>query len=246
MKNKKKEPTVHIGTSGFSYSHWKNNFYPDGLKPNRWLNYYSDVFPTVEMNTTFYHSPRVVTVQNWYDQVPPNFLFAVKAHRYITHQKRLNECQESVDFFYKSIENFKSKIGPILFQLPPSFQKNKERLIEFISTLKKDYRYTFEFRHETWFTDEIYELLSKNHIALCITDLNGKQTPEVVTTDFTYMRLHGPHKAYQGSYGIAKLKKWKTKIEKWALNASVYCYFDNDEKGYAIQDAKYLLDFFPK
>lgn len=238
---------IHIGTSGWSYTHWKENFYPSKLPPNQWLNFYANVFSTVEVNSTFYHAPLQTTTEKWFNEVPKNFRFAIKASQYITHWKRLNECSDSLDFFYKSIKNLQPKAGPILFQLPPSFQINQERLESFISLLKDDYRYTFEFRHKTWFTNEIYKLLSKNKIALCITDLNGKLTPEEITADFIYLRLHGPHKAYQGSYGPVKLKAWKKKIDNWIKSRKeVYCFFDNDEKGYAIQDAKFLLELFEK
>lgn len=238
------KPQILIGTSGWSYPHWKENFYPTGLKAKDWLNYYSAAFSTVEVNTTFYHVPLVSTTQNWYAQVPANFLFSLKGSRYITHQKKLNECNEALNYFYEHIKSLKSKIGPILFQLPPFFHLHQERLEEFINSLKKDYHYVFEFRHESWFSDAIYEVLAKANIGLCITDLNGSLSPEEITSDFTYIRLHGPKKAYQGSYGITKLKEWKKKIEKWASKVSVYCYFDNDEKGYAIQDALVLKAFF--
>lgn len=238
---------IHIGTSGWSYSHWKENFYPSKMPSNSWLNFYSSVFSTVEVNSTFYHSPLPTTTEKWYKQVPKNFQFAIKASRYITHRKRLNDCSESLIFFYKSIQNLQPKLGPILFQLPPSFQMNQERLETFISLLKADYRYTFEFRHKTWFTEEIYSLLSKHKIALCITDLNGELSPEEVTSNFIYLRLHGPHQAYKGSYGPVRLKAWKKKIDKWLdSRKEVYCFFDNDEKGYAIEDAKFLLDLFEK
>lgn len=239
---KKKPREVRIGTSGWSYEHWKENFYPSNLKPIDWLNYYANVFPTVEINTTFYHTPKLSTVKHWSEIVPKDFLFSIKINRYITHQKKLNDCKNSLDIFYKSIQKLNAKIGPILIQLPPSFKNNKERLLEFIRLLKKKYCYTFEFRHKSWFCDEIYEILKENKIALCITDLNGKQSPEVVTADFIYIRLHGPKHAYSGSYGPAKLKIWKKKIENFSQTSSVYCYFDNDEKGYAIQDAKFLQD----
>lgn len=236
---------IHIGTSGWSYSHWKKNFYPSKLLTSGWLNFYATVFSTVEVNTTFYHTPLPTTTKKWLAEVPKNFQFAIKASRYITHLKRLNDCSESLNIFYKSIQNLKNKTGPILFQLPPSFSINQERLETFISILKPDYRYTFEFRHKTWFTDEIYKLLSKHNIALCITDLNGKLSPEEITADLIYVRLHGPHKAYQGSYGPAKLRAWKKKIDHWLISRKeVYCFFDNDEKGYAIEDAKFLLELF--
>lgn len=238
---KKKKPQVLIGTSGWSYEHWKENFYPKTVKTKDWLQYYSQSFPTVEINSTFYRTPRTSTIENWYAQVPSDFSFSIKANRHITHQKRLHECEDTLRFFYSQIEHFKSKLGPILFQLPPSFKVNKERLIAFLQFLNNDYQHIFEFRHESWFNDEIYDLLAKHHVALCITDLNGHLSPEEVTSHFTYIRLHGPHQSYQGSYGSSQLKTWKKKIEQWAQTTSVYCYFDNDEKGYAIQDAKSLL-----
>lgn len=233
---------IYVGTSGWSYNHWKENFYPKGMQSQKWLNHYSSVFSTVEVNTTFYHLPRQTTIENWHSQVPENFVFSLKASRYITHRKRLHECHDAILLFYKVIQDLKNKAGPILFQLPPSFKMNKERLIEFIDCLNNNHTYVFEFRHDSWFVDEIYELLLKNKIALCISDLNGTVSPEEITADFTYIRLHGPKDSYQGYYGIPKLKPWKNKIEKWATQIGVYCYFDNDEKGYAIQDAKTLLE----
>lgn len=236
---------IYIGTSGWSYEHWKENFYPNKLKSPLWLPYYSTTFSTVEVNTTFYHLPSKNTIKQWYEKVPRHFLFSIKASRYITHMKRLKDCKEALSHFYQTIKGLKNKTGPILFQLPPSFQMNKERLIEFMHLLKDDYDYVFEFRHPSWFVDEIYELLAERKIALCITDLNGELSPEKVTAKFTYIRLHGPKKAYQGSYGLRNLKVWKKKIDHWVKNKiSVYCYFDNDEKGFAIQDAKTLKEFF--
>lgn len=233
-------PKIYIGTSGWSYTHWKENFYPKNLKSSEWLSYYSTSFKTVEINSTFYHLPKNTVVQKWYSLVSKDFHFSIKASRYITHLKRLEDCKESLNFFYGILKNFKAKLGPILFQLPPSFKLNKDRLIEFINQLSDDYKYVFEFRHPSWFCEEIYELLSNKNICLCITDLNGTLSPEKITADFTYIRLHGPKKAYQGSYSSSDLKLWKKKILKWSSEISVYCYFDNDEKGYAIQDAKTL------
>ncbi len=240
----KKKNHIHIGTSGWSYEHWKENFYPKGLGTKKWLHYYSEHFPTVEINSTFYRLPRATTIKDWHNQVPKDFLFAIKASRYITHIKRLHDCKDSVEYLLALLEDLKPKLGPILIQLPPSFKMNKERLLDFLGYLKKDFRYVFEFRHDSWYKDEIYDYLHKHKIGLCITDLNGIHSPEVITTDFTYMRLHGPHKAYVGSYGPEGLKMWRKKIEKWSENASVYCYFDNDEKGYAIKDAAVLQEYF--
>lgn len=236
----KKKTQILVGTSGWSYDHWKEIFYPKEVKTKDWLNYYAQIFPTVEINSTFYHTPLPSTIEKWNAQVPTNFIFSIKANQYITHRKRLHDCEESLLFFYKNIQNLKKKVGPLLIQLPPSFRLNKERLVEFIKIMDKKYLHTFEFRHASWFVDDIYELMSENNIALCITDLNGHLSPEEITSHFTYIRLQGPQKAYQGSYGPKKLKEWKNKIETWASKISVYCYFDNDEKGYAIQDAKAL------
>jgi uncharacterized protein YecE (DUF72 family) len=238
---------LHIGTSGWSYSHWKENFYPEKLPTKCWLNFYAGVFPTVEINTTFYHAPLATTTHKWAEDVPGQFQFAIKASRYITHQKRLHDCEGSLKFFYKSIANLQPKAGPVLFQLPPSFRADLERLKTFINLLTSDYRSVFEFRHDSWFTEETYTFLTEHKIGLCITDLNGKESPEEVTAGFTYLRLHGPHKAYQGSYGPARLKALKKKIDRWLeAGTEVYCYFDNDEKGYAIEDARSLLEMFEK
>lgn len=244
---KRENAKVYIGTSGWSYPHWKENFYPKDVKSDSWLEYYGGVFPTVEINSTFYRTPYASTIQHWSEVVPDNFIFSVKANRYITHQKRLHDCGERMEFFHKTIEGFGEKLGPILFQLPPSFKNNQERLEEFIQLLKKDHLYVFEFRHPTWYVQEIYDLLAKHDIALCITDLNKVLSPEIVTAHFTYIRLHGPKEAYQGTYGPAQLKAWKKRIQKWmSEKTSVYCYFDNDEKGYAVEDAQTLTDFMTK
>ena len=241
MKNK-----IYIGTSGWSYGHWKGNFYPEKLSQKKWLHFFADFLNTVEINSTFYHLPSEKSIQSWLSQVPTDFLFSIKASRYITHLKRLKDCQENVDYFFKTIAGLKDKLGPILFQLPPSFKMDTERLKEFLSYLNDDHRYVFEFRHPTWFVGEIYEILSTYKVALCITDLNGHLSPEEITTNFTYIRLHGPKKAYKGSYGEKKLLEWKKKIQQWAKQCSVFCYFDNDEKGYAIQDAQFLKTKLPK
>ncbi len=232
---------IFVGTSGWSFKHWKENFYPKGLKQADWLQYYSETFSTVEINTTFYRSPLVSTIENWQAHVPKDFQFSIKANRIITHFKRLKNCGERIEYLYKNIEKFKSKTGPILFQLPPTFTFDKDRLTEFIQCLDKKHKHVFEFRHESWFIPEVFDLLSKYRIALCITDLNGKLSPEEITTDFTYIRLHGPKSAYVGSYSTSQIKAWQKKIQKWSLNGtSIYCYFDNDDKGYAIKDAKSL------
>jgi uncharacterized protein YecE (DUF72 family) len=178
---------------------------------------------------------------NWELQVARNFHFSIKASQYITHRKRLKDCKESTEYFFKRIKHLENKIGVILFQLPPSFKINMERLEEFIGYLDPRHRYTFEFRHPTWYVDEVYDLLKKHHIALCITDLGGNLSPLVLTTDIAYLRLHGPHSKYEGSYGTKRLTTWKERILEFTEHGlSTFCYFDNDEKAFAVKDAQQL------
>jgi uncharacterized protein YecE (DUF72 family) len=234
----KKEAAIHIGTSGWFYEHWNEAFYPEGLPQHERLNYYSEFFSIVEINTTFYHIPKEETVKNWAKQTPSPFVFAIKANQFITHRKRLLDFEETTPIFFKRINLLKKKKGPILFQLPPSFKKNLERLKEFIMKLPHDALYTFEFRHPTWYDDETYTLLKQNDISLTITDLNGTLSPTEVTAPFVYIRLHGPKKAYKGSYSVQQLKSWREQLLVWAdAGISSYCFFDNDEKAYAIKDA---------
>lgn len=232
----------HIGTSGWSYEHWDKVFYSH-LPSNQRLQFYAKHFQTVEINTTFYHLPKPQVVKNWHKTTPKNFLFSIKASSYITHLKRLKDPEESLKKFFTSIKNLKEKTGPILFQLSPSFKRDDERLKNFIKKLPKKKRYTFEFRHESWFAEEVYQILQKNKMALCITDLAGKLSPIELTSNFVYIRLHGPKRAYQGSYSDRKLKEWAKKIKEWnEKKIKVFLYFDNDQKGYALADAKRLKE----
>lgn len=237
-----KKVQIYIGTSGWSYPHWVKVFYPKNVGPTDRLIFFSHSFDTVEINNTFYHVPYESVVKNWYQSVPKQFVFSVKASRYITHLKRLKDPDKTTSLFFKSLKPLKTKLGPILFQLPPSFEKNLERLELFLKHLSKKYLYVFEFRHPSWYTADCYKLLKKYAVALCITDLGGKLSPQKVTTHFTYIRLHGP-KTYRGQYGRKKLAIWKRRINNWKKNKiSVYCYFDNDEKSYAVKDAKILKE----
>lgn len=236
---------IHIGTSGWSYEHWKEVFYPRRIRSDERLHFYSQHFNTVEINNTFYHLPTEAVIERWNSAVPNNFLFSIKASQYITHRKRLKDPIESTAKFIERITPLGRKLGPILFQLPPNFKQDISRLENFLSSLDQKLSYTFEFRHPTWFNDEVYELLKKYHVALCITDLGGQLTPMEITAKFTYIRLHGPTNSYSGSYGTKKLHEWKNTIKQFHKNKiKCYCYFDNDEKGYAIKDAIELKSLF--
>jgi uncharacterized protein YecE (DUF72 family) len=235
-------PKLYIGTSGFSYSHWEEGvFYPEGLAKNKQLEYYSQYFQTVELNNPFYHLPSAGTFQSWYQRTPENFIFAVKVSRYITHIKKLKDCREPWQRFINNAKQLKEKLGPILFQLPPNWQINLERLEKFLKILPKKYQYSFEFRHQTWFSEEIYQLLKKYNAALCLADSPDWPYQEEITTDFVYLRLHGRDSRYSSKYTDQELKKWAGKIKKWQKSVKeIYVYFNNDAYGYAAENAQAL------
>jgi uncharacterized protein YecE (DUF72 family) len=238
----KRKNKIHIGTSGWYYKHWLGPFYPKDLNPSQFLDFYITHFNTVEINNSFYMLPKEETFDKWWKAVPEDFLFAIKASRYITHNKKLKEGKVSFGNFIEKADALKEKLGPILFQLPPGWKINFERLEEFLEGLPKGPEYTFEFRNYTWFDDRIYELLARYNAALCLYELNAVQTPRIVTADFIYIRLHGPGEAYQGQYKEKILQGWADDFAKWRKANKIYCYFDNDEKGYAAMDALRLKE----
>lgn len=234
---------IRIGTSGWHYGHWSGPFYPAGLPKNKWLEYYTQHFDTVEINNTFYHQPKLQTFQNWHKQAPKNFLFTVKANRFITHIKRLKDVEEPLERFFEGTKLLKSNLGPILYQLPPSMHKDLVRLESFIKYLPKKHLSVFEFRHKSWFSDDTYELLDKFGAGFCTHDLVGVPTPRIITGGVIYIRFHGPTGRYQGNYTKAMLKNWVDWIKENINNVhSVYAYFNNDISGHAIKNAKTLKE----
>jgi len=230
--------SVFIGTSGWHYKHWIGTYYPPGTKEKDQLSLYIKDFKTVEINNSFYHLPTSKTFKAWAAAVPADFVFAVKASRFITHMKKLNVLKADVNRFLNRVNKLGAKAGPILFQLPPQWKVNMERLEQFLRRLSTGYRYAFECRNETWYNDDVYALLRQHNCAFCIYELAGHQTPEVVTADFVYIRLHGPGAKYQGSYDDAALQVWAAKCKGWQEDGKdVYIYFDNDEAGYAAMNA---------
>lgn len=233
---------IRVGTSGYHYNHWRGTFYPEKLPQKQWLAFYLEHFDTVELNNTFYKLPTFDAMASWRDNTPEHFLFAVKGSRFITHNLKLSRPENAIHNILPRAETLGSKLGPILWQLPPKWRVNKERLEEFLETLPKYHRYTFEFREPSWLTAEIYELLERHNAAFCIYELAGFQSPVLTTADFAYLRLHGPteHK-YQGSYEKGVLGRWASQIENWYdVGKSVYVYFDNDQAGYAAHNALVL------
>ncbi len=232
--------SVRIGTSGFYYEHWRGAFYPEKLPKSRFFEYYAEHFDTVELNATFYHLPKAKTIEHWKSLAPDGFLFALKAYRGITHYTRLKDPKECYRFLHL-VKPLKPHLGPILLQLPPSLHKDAQLLVSFLHALPVGYRCAVEFRHKSWYSDEIYELLRRYEVALCLHDFEQKSTPIVTTAKFVYIRFHGSSGRYVGSYDDAALQEWAAKIEKFRSHGlDVYCYFNNDFEAAAVRDAKRL------
>ncbi len=240
--------SLFIGTSGWVYSHWEGIFYPENLPSKDKLKYFSQYFKTTEINYSFYHLPRPSTYQNWYLQTPEDFLFAVKASRFITHIKRLSEVKEAWETFIENALNLKEKLGPILFQFPPSFRANEteiKKLEDFLKLITKNkLRYAFEFRHKSWCDEKVYNLLKKYKVVWVIADSPSYPKAEVITADFVYLRMHGSKVLFTSNYTKKELQDLAQKIKKWRKIADVYVYFNNDAMGYAIENAKELLKFY--
>jgi uncharacterized protein YecE (DUF72 family) len=229
---------IHVGTSGWQYRDWRGAFYPPKLPQRAWLRFFSERFPTVEVNNSFYRLPEKKTLIRWRDAVPESFVFSVKASRYLTHMKKLKDPREPVERLFDRVSVLGTRLGPILFQLPPRWRSNPQRLEGLLEILPEDHRYAFEFRDTSWFDGEVYGLLAKHGAAFCVYDLGGRTSPEEVTADFAYVRLHGPDGPYRGRYGARRLTGWAGTFSAWLEEGlDVYCYFDNDEAGYAAQDA---------
>ena len=250
---------IYIGTSGWVYSHWVGKFYPENLPSKDRLKYFAKYFDTAEVNYSFYHLPRPTTFLKWYQETPKGFLFSVKASRFITHIKRLKNVKDPWQQFFENAKNLKEKLGPILFQFPPSFKAEKEniqRLRNFLKLLSNyqlatihyslptthyKLRYAFEFRHKTWLDEETYKLLEKYNAALVIADSSRYPKAEVVTTDFVYIRMHGPAELFASKYSDKALENLAKKIKKWQKEKrDVFVYFNNDFHGFAIENALFL------
>lgn len=234
----KKTPEPRIGTSGWHYKHWIGSYYPEKTSAAKMLGHYVRDFDTVEVNNSFYKLPLAETIRKWRDAVPEDFVFAVKASRYITHNLKLKDPQNALDKFLPVVEILGEKLGPVLFQLPPKWKVNVERLEEFLALMPRSHRYAFELREPSWMCAPVYRLLRKHNAALCIFEIAGYHTPLELTANWTYVRLHGPGGKYQGSYPAQTLAKWAHQLRVWQREGiASYVYFDNDEAGYAAKNA---------
>jgi uncharacterized protein YecE (DUF72 family) len=235
---------VHIGCSGWNYPHWRERVYPKGLPPSRWLEHYASLFDTVEVNATFYRLPRRDAVARWVEQTPPGFTFAVKASRYLTHLKRLTDLGSGIERFYERIEPLTAspKMGPVLWQLPANFHRDEERLASALDALPPG-RHCFEFRHESWFAPEVFELLRVHGVALVIGDHPQRpfQTHEL-TADWTFVRFHYGRRGRNGNYSQSELEEWRDRIAGWRSSVEVFAYFNNDWLGYAVKNGLWLKE----
>ncbi|WP_029898979.1 DUF72 domain-containing protein [Desulfohalovibrio reitneri] len=232
-----------VGTSGWSYPHWRGTFYPGGLPRDEELAFCAERFGALEINNTFYSLPGREAVLGWRKAVPKGFPFAVKASRYLTHMKKLKDPRQGVDSFFAAVDALGPNLGPVLFQLPPNWRVNIKRLRAFLDALPDGRRFAFEFRDTSWITEETLDLLRERKAAFCIYHLAGYFSPKEVTTDFIYIRLHGPGDKYQGSYPERDLADWAGAISAWtAEGLDVYCFFDNDQEGYAAHNAARLAE----
>jgi uncharacterized protein YecE (DUF72 family) len=236
---------VRIGCSGWNYPHWRERVYPKGVPPKRWLEHYATLFDTVEVNSTFYRLPKVNTVQGWVEQTPPDFLFAVKASRYLTHIRRLRDLEGGVQRFYERIDPLvgSPKLGPVLWQLPPNFKRDDERLASALEALPSG-RHCFEFREPSWYVDEVYCLLREANAALVIPDSPKYPFRALeLTADWTFIRFHHGSRGRNGNYSERELEEWAGRIAGWrGSGADVHAYFNNDWEGFAVKNGLRLRE----
>jgi uncharacterized protein YecE (DUF72 family) len=231
-----------VGCSGWSYAHWRGVVYPEGLPQRRWLEHYVTLFDTVEINATFYRLPRRATVAGWAEETPSEFLFAVKASRYLTHVRRLRDPGAGIERFYACIEPLSAskKLGPVLWQLPETFHRDDDRLANALDELPPG-RHCFEFRHASWFTPDVYALLREHGAALVIGDHPARpfQAHEL-TADWTYVRFHHGRRGRRGNYSERELDAWARRLRSWGREADVFAFFNNDREGFAVRNGRSL------
>lgn len=242
---------LFVGTSGYAYPHWRGRFYPEGLPPRAWLPFYARRFSTVELNNPFYRLPAKTAFRAWRTAVPDDFVFAIKASRYLTHLKRLREARAPLDRLLRRIGPLGPTLGPLLFQLPAHFRVDSRRLDRFLRVLQRQrhvqgLRAAVEVRHGSWLVPETFDLLRKAGVALCFHDARPQPVVGPLTASFVYLRRHGPAAHYGGAYTDAMLRSEARRIRGWlAGGLDVYVYFNNDRGGAAVRDAarlRQLLD----
>ncbi len=233
---------VRIGCSGWSYGDWRGGLYPEGLPKRRWLERYAEVFDTVEVNATFYRLPKEKTVSDWTEQVPPDFLFTIKASRYLTHIKRLRDIPDAVARFWEPLEplRLRHRLGPVLWQLPANFHRDDDILAAALDQLPPA-RHCFEFRDQSWFAAPMRELLAERGASLVIGDDKRRPLPDASPAGpLAYLRLHYGHRGRAGNYSESELDTWRRRIAGWRARRPVFVYLNNDWQGFAPANARYL------
>lgn len=235
---------LRIGCSGWEYMHWRGTFYPEEVPQARWLEYYAASFDTVEVNNSFYRLPEASTFEAWRNRVPRRFLFAVKASRFLTHMKKLKEPAEPLARLIERTAALGTRLGPILYQLPPRWAINLERLDTFLAALPGRLRHVVEFRDPSWYDERVYHALAARRVALCLHDMAGSASPRLAVGPFLYLRFHGTGPRYGGGYPDWMLREWAGWLAPHiARGARVYAYFNNDVGGHAPRDAARLRAF---
>jgi uncharacterized protein YecE (DUF72 family) len=232
---------VRIGCSGWIYPHWRGLFYPEKLPVKRWFAFYAETFDTVEINNSFYRLPKAETFDTWREQAPPGFRYAVKANRFLTQAKKLKDCAEPLERMMPPFRHLGETLGPVLYQLPPRFRLNLERLESFLAIAPKDVINVFEFREPSWYTDEVFELLDSHGASFCAHDMPGSASPRWAVGHAAYVRFHGGLSKYYGRYPDERLLGWADWIAEQARSGrEVWAYFNNDPEAHAIADAQTL------
>ena len=237
---------VLIGTSGYVYGSWRRRFYPSDLPVSRWLPYYAAHFPTVELNNSFYRLPSVQAFRAWRDAAPAGFVFAVKASRFLTHMKRLKDPHIHLRLLLERVRHLGATLGPVLFQLPPQFHANVDRLDAFLRALGRQrliphLRSALEVRHESWLIPDVFARLRQANVALCLHDSTRQSVDDGVTADFVYVRRHGLGWKRYNDYPEERLREDAARVALWRRGGrDVYVYFNNDERGYAVANARRL------
>lgn len=234
---------LYVGTSGWQYKDWRGAFYPRELKQDAWLEHYAERFQTVELNNSFYRLPDASTFAAWARRTPEDFVMAVKMSRFLTHIKRLKEPREPVERFFSRARRLGSKLGPVLVQLPPQLEVDLERLGEVLQLMPREVRVALEFRHESWFIEEVRDLLTEHGAALCLADSPRRRTPRWRTADWGFVRFHEGQARPRPCYGRRSLAAWTEAIAgMWSAGDDVYAYFNNDWHGCAVRDAIVFAD----
>ena len=230
-------PTIRMRCSGWQYTHWHGDFYPAELRQADWLAYYAERFDTVEINNTFYRLPEATTFASWRRRAPRGFVYAVKASRYLTHMKKLKDPVDPLRLFFSRASRLARALGPVLYQLPPRWPLNLERLAAFLAALPRARRHAIEFREPSWYANDVYALLERRNVALCLHDMAGSASERIAVGPFVYVRFHGTQK-YSGSYTDAALDAWADWLAARAAEGrAIYAYFNNDTGGHAPRDA---------